>query len=73
MKNSTPATENNAAEIEIIARAKAFTGQPIQSHKFLVRGHNVTVWDCVAGHFTECNSLGAVAKKRIANLARSKA
>lgn len=56
-------------EIEITARAKAFSGEGIKSHKFLVRGNEVTVWDRVAGHYTTCHSMSSATVRRIAKLA----
>jgi len=56
-------------EIEVTARAKAFSGQGIRAHKFLIRGNEVRVWDNVAGHYTNCNALTYAAKARIAKLA----
>jgi hypothetical protein len=63
-------TVTQSAEVEITARAKAFSGEGVRWHKFLVRGVDVKVWDPVAGHYTNCNSLGVATKSRIAKLAR---
>lgn len=58
------------ATIEIEARAKAFSGQGVKTHRFQVEPNgDVRVWDEVAGYFTNCNSLSDGAKKRIAKLA----
>lgn len=54
---------------EITARAKAFSGQGIRTHKFLIRAGEVKVWDAVAGYYTCVNALTHSAKKRIARLA----
>lgn len=62
------ATASN--EIEITARAKAFSGEGVKEHKFLVLGNEVKVWDPVAGHYTNCNALSAATKARIAKLAK---
>lgn len=58
---------------EITARAKAFIGQGVRTHKFLVCDGEVKVWDAVAGHYTNCNALTNSAKNRIGRLAISKA
>ncbi len=51
-------------------RAKAFAGQPIQSHRFAVsRDGAVRVWDDAAGRYTVCHSLAASAVRRIRKLA----
>ena len=55
--------------IEIEARAKAFSGQGVKTHRFQVETNgDVRVWDDVAGYFTSRNSLSDSAKKRIAKL-----
>ncbi len=55
----------------VTARAKAFAGHSIQSHKFLVDPDGVVrVWDSVAGHYTTCHSLSASAIRRIRNAAK---
>ena len=59
----------NSAEVEITARAKAFSGEGVKEHKFLVRGNEIKVWDLIAGHYTNCNALTNSAKNRIARLA----
>jgi hypothetical protein len=56
-------------EVEIIARAKAFSGQGVRQNLFLVTSSEVKVWDPVASHFTNCNALTYAAKARIAKLA----
>lgn len=56
-------------EVEITARARAFSGQGIRLHKFLIRAGEIKVWDAVAGHYTNCNALTNSKKKRIARLA----
>ena len=59
---------NEAIEIE--ARARAFTGQGMKTHRFLVEPNGeVRVWDEVAGHYTNCNIMSDRTKKRIAKLA----
>lgn len=57
------------SEIKITARAKAFSGYPIGTYKFLVSADDVRVWDSVAGAYTNCNSLSDGAKRRIRKLA----
>jgi hypothetical protein len=55
---------------EITARAKAFSGEGIQTHKFNVDAEGtVRVWDSVAGYFTTCHSLSKSAEARIRKLA----
>ena len=59
------------ATIEIEARAKAFSGEGVKSHRFAVDADgSVRVWDAVAGHYTNCNSLSDSAKARIRKLAK---
>ena len=60
------------ATIEITARAKAFSSEGVREHKFSVdlSNGNVQAWDAVAGHYTNCNSLSGLAKKRIVYLAK---
>jgi hypothetical protein len=60
-----------AAQIEITARAKAFSTEGVREHKFFVdlSDNSVLVWDSVAGHYSNRNSLGGSAKKRIVKLA----
>lgn len=55
--------------IEIKARAKAFSGEGVRKHRFMVSDDAVRVWDPVAGHYTRCNSLSQSAEKRIRKLA----
>jgi hypothetical protein len=57
------------SEIEITARAKAFSGQGVRAHEFLVTDNEVKVWDSVAGHYTSFNALTCAAKARIVKLA----
>ena len=58
------------AVVEIEARAKAFAGEGVKTHRFRVDPNgDVRVWDRVAGYFTGCNSLSESAKKRISKLA----
>ncbi len=64
-------TINTQAEVEITARAKAFTGESIRSHKFLVRGNEVKVWDSIAGYYTSCHAMSAATLARIAKIARN--
>jgi hypothetical protein len=72
VKNKTQAGDRQMtnATIEIEARAKAFSGEGVKTHRFEVDPTgDVRVWDEVAGYFTNCNSLSESAKKRIAKLA----
>jgi len=57
--------------IKITARAKAFSGEPIQKYSFLVNPEtkSVRVYDSIAGYYTDCNSLSKPAKARIYKLA----
>lgn len=68
MSIATP-TSNRTASREITASAKAFTGQGVRDHKFLVRGNEVRVWDEVAGYYTTCHAMSAATCARIAKLA----
>lgn len=75
MENKTTgqAGERTQNIITITARARAFSGESVREHKFYVdlSDGGVLVWDSVAGHYTNCNSLSAAAKKRILNLAKA--
>ncbi len=62
--------EISSNEVEVTARAKAFTGESIKAHKFLVRGNEVKVWDSIAGHYTSCHAMSAATLARIAKLAK---
>ena len=62
-------TTATKSEIKITARAKAFSGYPVGTYKFLVTEDDVMVWDSVAGAYTRCNCLSAGAKRRIRKLA----
>ncbi len=56
------------------ARAKAFAGENVKSHRFAVSTDgSVRVWDAIAGHYTNCNSLSESAKARIRKLASGNA
>ena len=71
--NATIAKKNNmqAQPIEINARAKAFSGQGIRSHRFHVDSDGtVRVWDAIAGYYTSCHSLSRSTEARIRKLAR---
>ncbi len=57
------------AEKIITARARAFSGQRIRTHKFMVSAGMVRVWDSIAGHYTTCHSLSPAATRRILRLA----
>ena len=54
---------------EIEARAKAFSGEGVRTHRFQVAGKTVRVWDPVAGHFTRCHCMSRPAIRRIRKLA----
>ncbi len=62
----TTATANDRT---VTTKAKAFTGQPIRQHKFLVSADEVRVWDSVAGYYTVCHSLSAASVRRIRKMA----
>lgn len=64
--NNTTVTKS---EVEITARAKAFSGEGVKAHKFLVRADDVRVWDRVAVHYTTCHAMSPAAVRRIAKLA----
>ena len=57
----------------VTARAKAFGGEGIRTHRFAVDPDTglVRVWDDVAGHYTACHSLSASATRRIRKLAET--
>ncbi len=56
-------------DIEIKARAKAFSGGGVREHRFMISDDAVRVWDSVAEHYTLCNALSPSATKRIRKLA----
>lgn len=57
--------------IEITAKARAFTGYPIQKHRFAVEPDGtVRVFDDIARHFTNLHGLTQSATRRIRRLAR---
>lgn len=50
----------------ITARAKAFSGESVKTHKFAIdQDGTVRVWDSIAGHYTTCHSLSKSAQTRI--------
>jgi hypothetical protein len=54
----------------VMARAKAFSGEPVKLHQFAVYDDGtVRVWDCVASHYTACHCLNPKAEERIRKLA----
>jgi hypothetical protein len=54
----------------ITAKAKAFSSEPVKTHKFAVETDGtVRVWDAVAGHYTSCHSLSKSAIARIRKIA----
>ena len=57
--------------IIVSARARAFSGEGIKTHKFLVSSDTVRVWDSVAGHYTCVHALSRSACARIRKLARA--
>lgn len=56
----------------VIARAKAFQGEPCQAYIFAVDpvDGTVRVWDDVAGAYTTCHSLTRRSTQRIQRIAR---
>lgn len=69
MNEITNQKETEMKDIEITARAKAFSSEGVREHKFMVSDDAVRVWDSIAGHYTRCNSLSQSAEKRIRKLA----
>lgn len=62
------------ADRVVTARAKAFSGESIRTHKFMVSADgDVRVWDSVAGYYTTCHSLSIGAQRRIRRIARERA
>jgi WD40 repeat protein len=60
------------SNIEITARAKAFSNEGIKTNYFLVSSDGtVRVWDSVAGYYTTCHSLSKSAESRIRKLAKN--
>lgn len=54
----------------ITAKAKAFSSEPVKTHKFTVEADGtVRVWDSVAKHYTSCHSLSKSAIARIRKIA----
>lgn len=62
----------SSAEVEITARAKAYSHEGVREHRFLLCGNEVRVWDPVAGHYTLVHAMSAATMARIAKLARDK-
>ena len=59
-------------DIQITARAVAFTGEGARLHRFAVDvDGTVRVFDRVAGHFTSCHALSSRTQARIRKLARA--
>lgn len=57
---------------EITARAKAFSGEGVRSHKFSVdHDGTVRVWDSIAGHYTNCHAMTPRALNRVRKMAIS--
>lgn len=57
---------NDAKTVTIgTIRAKAFSGQSVQTHRVRIEDGIVRVWDGVAGHFTTCHSLSKSTQARI--------
>jgi hypothetical protein len=54
--------------ITFSARAKAFSGQRVQAHKFALEGNTVRVWDTIAGHYTSCHALSPSTQRRLVKL-----
>ena len=48
----------------ITIRAKAFSSEGVRTHRVMVDGGSVLVWDSVAGHYTSCHVLSASAIRR---------
>jgi hypothetical protein len=54
---------------KITARAKAFRGEGVREHRFLIDADGtVRVWDSLAGHYTTCHTMSQAVQKRIAKL-----
>jgi hypothetical protein len=54
----------------VTIRARAFKGQGIKQHQCSVDSDGtVRVWDSVAGYYTTCHSLSAVAAAKVRDLA----
>lgn len=51
------------------ARAKAFSGEGVRLHKFMVEDGIVRVFDSIAGHYTRVHSLSVAAILRILKMA----
>ena len=60
-----------STSIIVSARARAFSGEGINTHKFLVSSDTVKVWDPVAGYYTGVHALSRSACARIRKLARA--
>lgn len=52
--------------IEGRARARFFSGYPVETTRVRLSDGRVLVWDCVARHYTTCHSLSRRAEQRIA-------
>lgn len=50
----------NNDDTEFTARARAFSGEGVRAHRFLLSAEGtLRIWDPVAGHFTTCHDLSA--------------
>ena len=64
---------NATSVVVVVARAKAFAGQGVGTHKFEVESDGtVRVYDPIAGYYTLCHSLSDATQNRIRKLAQAK-
>lgn len=56
-------------KIQFTARAKAFSGQGVRTHRFLL-SDTIRVWDDIASHYTVCHCLSRRTITRLRNLAK---
>jgi hypothetical protein len=59
-------------KMEFTAKAKAFAGEGVRKHRFMVENGTVRVFDPVAGHFTTVHSLRESAERRLLKAAEER-
>lgn len=48
----------------VTIRAKAFSSEGVRTHRVMVDGGSVLVWDSVAGYYTSCHVLSTSAIRK---------
>lgn len=72
MNNLNGTTIEVGSAVRVLARARAFSNQPIKQHCFSVESDGtVRVFDAVANHYTTCHCLSAASQRRIRKAAKA--